>query len=511
MVGEVRSFLLYAYVTLLLLLSVFGAHRYYLMHLYRKYKNKRPVPSRLFDVLPVVTIQLPIFNEKYVIRRLIEAVSSLRYPRDRLEIQVLDDSTDETSVIAACECEKVRARGIDIKYIHRDDRTGFKAGALENGLKTACGEFIAIFDADFLPDPDFLEKTIHYFTDPRVGMVQARWDHLNRNWSVLTESQSILLDGHFMIEHTARNRSGCFFNFNGTAGIWRKSAIADAGGWHHDTLTEDSDLSYRAQLRGWQFIYLPEVTVPAELPVEFSSFKSQQFRWTKGSVQVFLKLYSAILRAAVPWRVKVEAFFHLGSNFAYLLMLFFCLLLPTNIILRSRRGLEEVFLFDVPVFVLATISVMIFYFFAEVVVIEETRSVAHRSKLSPLVYLPVAMAVGIGLTVNNAQAVIEALLRKKTPFVRTPKYDVTERCSQKSRIYRSFSNTYRSKSFTWVTITELFFAAYFSYAIYFAFYSSLWVSIPFLMLFQGGFLYTSFASLFEKPLAHLWRRVHSAR
>ncbi len=502
-----REFALYAYVFLLMVLSIFGAHRYYMIYLYRKYRNKGFVPLGSFEELPVVTVQLPIFNEKYVVERLVEAVSKIRYPRDRFEIQVLDDSTDDTVAIAERVCDRVRERGIDIKYIHRTDRTGFKAGALEHGLHTARGEFVAVFDADFLPDADFLEKTIQHFTDPGVGMVQARWDHINRDWSILTESQSILLDGHFMIEHTARNRSGRFFNFNGTAGIWRKSTIADAGGWQHDTLTEDLDLSYRAQLKGWRFIYLPELTVPAELPVEISSFKSQQFRWAKGSIQVFLKIYPKILRSSIPWRVKLESFFHLGANFAYVLMTFFCLLLPLNIVLRFRQGLEEVFFFDMPVFILATVSVMIFYFYSEIAVINETRSMAHRSKLSPLIYLPITMALGIGLTINNARAVFEALLKKESPFVRTPKYDVMKKCPEQNHVQKIFCNVYRSKAVNWVTFVELFFALYFTYTVYFALYSSLWFSVPFLMLFQFGFLYTSFMTLFGAPLSMLSRRL----
>ncbi len=506
-----REVALFSYLFLLLLLSIFGAHRYYMIYLYRKYRNNRPVPRGYFDPLPTVTVQLPLYNEKYVVDRLLDAVSALRYPIDRLEIQVLDDSTDETTVITERKCAEIREKGIDIKYIHREDRTGFKAGALENGLRTARGEFIAVFDADFLPEPDFLEKTIHHFTDPQVGMVQARWDHLNRDWSLLTESQSILLDGHFMIEHTARNRSGRFFNFNGTAGIWRKNAITDAGGWQHDTLTEDLDLSYRAQLKGWRFIYLPEVTVPAELPVEISSFKSQQFRWAKGSIQVFLKLFPTILRAPVSWKVKVESFFHLGANFGYVLMFLFCLLLPINILLRFRQGVSEVFLFDMPVFILATVSVMIFYFFAEVMVINETRSVAHRSKLSPLLYLPITMSIGIGLTVNNARAVVDALLRRQSPFVRTPKYDVAKKCPQKTHIQKVLSNVYRSNTLSWTIFLELFFAFYFTYAVYFSIYSGLWFSIPFLMLFQFGFLYTSLISLFGEPIGNLWHTINHSR
>ncbi|HNT26629.1 MAG TPA: glycosyltransferase [bacterium] len=503
-----REFLFYAYILLLFMLSVFGLHRYYMVWLYRKNINRRPEPKHCFRDLPPVTIQLPIFNEKYVAERLIEAVAAIRYPSDRLEIQVLDDSTDETTLIAERKCGEVRGRGIDIRYIHRDDRTGFKAGALENGLRTARGEYVAVFDADFLPDPDFLERTIHHFTDPGIGMVQARWDHLNRGWSLLTESQSILLDGHFMIEHTARNRSGRFFNFNGTAGIWRKTTIADAGGWQHDTLTEDLDLSYRAQIRGWRFVYLPDITVPAELPVEMSSFKSQQFRWAKGSIQVFLKLYPSILRSALPAKVKMEAFFHLGANFAYLLMTLFCVLLPLNILLRHRHGIREVIFFDLPVFLLATISVLFFYFYSEMAVIRSTAHVVHASKLRLLFYLPATMAVGIGLTANNACAVIEALIRKTSPFVRTPKYDITGSGRGNGRLAKVLANAYRSKTINGVALIEALFAVYFTIGIHAAFLAGFWFSIPFLLLFQFGFLYTAVMTLLGEPIAALLRRLN---
>ncbi|HOB72183.1 MAG TPA: glycosyltransferase family 2 protein, partial [bacterium] len=265
-----------------------------------------------------------------------------------------------------------------------------------------------------------------FFTDPGIGMVQARWDHLNRDFSILTEVQSILLDGHFMIEHTYRNRSGRFFNFNGTAGIWRKSTIVDAGGWQHDTLTEDLDLSYRAQIKGWKFVYLPELTVPAELPVEISSFKSQQFRWAKGSIQVFKKLFPSIIRSKeLSSKVKMEAFFHLAANFAYVMMVFLCLLMPLNIVIRIGHGIYGVMIFDLPVFVFATFSVMFFYLYSEITVINETLTMKNRSKLSPLLFLPFAISVGIGLAVNNCKAVIEALAGRKTDFIRTPKYDVS--------------------------------------------------------------------------------------
>src|SRR5712664_3079603 len=308
------------YFFVLIVLAVYGWHRYYLVYLYMKNRDKGPKASAPLDPLPVVTIQLPLYNEMYVADRLIDAVCRIEYPRELLEIQVLDDSTDETRSIAELAVRRFAADGIDIKYYHRGDRTGFKSGALEAGLKVARGEFVGIFDADFIPTADFLTQLMPHFRDPKVGMVQARWGHINQDYSLLTKIQAILLDGHFILEHGGRNRGGRFFNFNGTAGVWRRTAIHDAGGWQHDTLTEDLDLSYRAQMRGWRFVYLQDVVSPAEVPVEMNAFKSQQHRWAKGSVQTCKKLLPRVLASKLPWHIKLESVFHLTANFAYPLM-----------------------------------------------------------------------------------------------------------------------------------------------------------------------------------------------
>src|ERR1035437_4705799 len=292
-----ETFILVSYFFVLIILAVYGWHRYYLVYLYMSNRDKEAKPGPPLDPLPVVTIQLPLYNEMYVADRLIESVCRIDYPRDRLEIQVLDDSVDAARGIAELAVRRFAAQGIDIKYYHRTDRTGFKAGALEAGLKVARGEFVAIFDADFIPAADFLMQLMPHFRDPKVAMVQARWGHINRDYSLLTKIQAILLDGHFILEHGGRNRGGRFFNFNGTAGVWRRIAIEDAGGWQHDTLTEDLDLSYRAQLRGWEFVFVPTVIAPAEVPVEMNAFKSQQHRWAKGSIQTCRKLLPSILRS----------------------------------------------------------------------------------------------------------------------------------------------------------------------------------------------------------------------
>src|SRR3954449_2362071 len=351
------------YLLILLGLAVYGFHRSHLVYLYYKHRDRRPRANGTFSDLPAVTVQLPLYNEMYVVERLLDAVAAIRYPRDRYQIQVLDDSTDETQDICRRKIVELAARfpELDIEYIHRVDRTGFKAGALDNGMRTAKGELILIFDADFLPQADILDRTVHHFVDPKVAVVQCRWEHLNRDFSALTEVQALMLDGHFIMEHAGRNRAGRFFTFNGTAGIWRRAAIVDAGGWEHDTLTEDMDLSYRAQLRGWNFVYLPEIEAPAELPVEMSAFKAQQFRWAKGSIQVAKKLLPRILRSNATFAQKAEAFFHLGNNLCYPLLVVLSLLLLPNLVFRTTHGWRDVLLVDLPLFFGTTMSLATFY------------------------------------------------------------------------------------------------------------------------------------------------------
>jgi cellulose synthase/poly-beta-1,6-N-acetylglucosamine synthase-like glycosyltransferase len=471
-----------AYVAVLLVLSGYGSHRYYMAYLYYRHKFRLPTPSARFTDLPRVTVQLPIFNEMYVVNRLIGAVCALDYPRHLLEVQVLDDSTDETREIARACVDRWREQGVDISYVHRPDRTGFKAGALEHGLTLAKGEFVAVFDADFVPDPDFLRRTVHFFTDLKIGMVQVRWEHLNREYSALTQCQGILLDGHFVIEHTARNRSGAFFNFNGTAGIWRRETIRGAGGWQHDTLTEDLDLSYRAQLAGWKFVFLPQVTAPAEIPVEMNAFKSQQHRWAKGSIQTALKLLPRIFAAPLPRHVKREAFFHLTANFAYLLMIPLALLMPITIMVRVGHGWYEVLLLDIPFFAAATASVCSFYFASQR---EIGMTVWQRLR-----YMPFLMALGIGLSVNNSRAVIEALLHHETGFTRTPKHGVQRAGGSVAR------KRYRA-AVTFQPLVELALAAYMTLGILFVLDRQVWYALPFLCLFQAGFGYVGVMSVWE--------------
>jgi cellulose synthase/poly-beta-1,6-N-acetylglucosamine synthase-like glycosyltransferase len=481
-----ENVLITTYLVVLLTLAMYGFHRSMLMYLYYRNRRQDPQPKELFapDAMPIVTVQLPLFNEMYVAPRLLEAIAKLTYPRASLEIQVLDDSTDETQAICKAKVEELVATGLDIVYIHRTDRTGFKAGALENGLKTAKGELVMVFDADFVPPEDIVERTVHFFTDEKVGMVQVRWDHVNRDYSRLTELQAMMLDGHFVIEHTARHRSGRFFNFNGTAGIWRRSAIEDAGGWSHDTLTEDMDLSYRAQLRGWEFIYLKDVVSPAELPVEMNAFKSQQFRWAKGSIQVAKKLLPSIWRSKnVPFGVKLEAFFHLTNNFAYPLLLLLSILLLPNLLVRTRHGLREVLLIDLPLFFGTTLSIASFY-------ITSQREIQRNWKPT-LRRLPLMMSLGIGLCINQTRAVIEALFGGESgEFVRTPKHGVVRRFEGWT------AKRYRAAK-TLIPFVEVLFAVYFAAATVIAVNAGHYVSLPFMLLFTLGFGYVGVLSLHQ--------------
>src|SRR5208282_742806 len=402
--------LLIPYFIVLIILAAYGAHRYWLVYLYYKHKeNKTTEPAAHFDELPRVTGQLPIFNEQYVVDRLLDAVCRLEYPKEKLDIQLLDDSTDETVEVARILVERNAALGHPVAHLHRDNREGFKAGALEAGLKTAKGEFIAIFDADFVPPSDFLMKCIHHFTDPKVGMVQTRWTHINRHYSFLTEVEAILLDGHFVLEHSGRARSGVYFNFNGTAGMWRRAAIDEAGGWEHDTLTEDTDLSYRSQLKGWRFVYLQDVECPAELPVEMTAFKTQQARWAKGLIQVSKKILPRVLKSDVSRHQKVEAWYHLTANLSYPLMIVLSVLLMPAMIIRFYQGWFQMLYIDLPLFMASTFSISSFYLVSQ-------KELFPKSWLRSLLYLPLLMSLGIGLTVTNTIAVLEALVGKQTAF-----------------------------------------------------------------------------------------------
>ena len=480
------------YFAILGILSFYGLHRYLMVFLYRKHHQKAEAaaqnPVKHFEELPKVTVQLPAFNEMYVIERVIDAVCAFDYPHDKLDIQVLDDSTDETQHIAATAVERWRNLGIDIHYIHRDDRTGFKAGALENGLITAKGEFVAVFDADFVPEPDFLKKAIHHFTNPEVGMVQGRWEHLNGDYSFLTKTQSIFLDGHFMLESYTRYLSGRFFNFNGTAGILRRKTIEDAGGWEHDTLTEDLDLSYRAQIKGWKFVFLPHLTAPAELPVEINSFKSQQCRWAKGAMQVCKKILWKVLRGNFSAGEKLEAWYHLTGNISYPLMVLLSLVLFPALIVRYNQGWFELLILDLPLFILSFSSVSTFYIVSQ--------KALHKDWLRRIMYLPGLMAVGIGMTIPGTKAVLEGALGIKSPFVRTPKFSVGAD-TRSGRLTGDWMKKKYRGGIKLLTILELLFGFYFVGVVIYAWQMGIYGVIPFLMLFMCGYLYTGLWALMQ--------------
>ncbi|MHC4106668.1 MAG: cellulose synthase family protein [Planctomycetota bacterium] len=412
--------LLVCYLAVIGVICVYGLHRYWLVWLFlrRRHPLAGAAPSRRFEQLPRVTVQLPMFNERRVAERAIEAACAIDYPRRLLQIQVLDDSTDESVEVARRCCERMTAAGHDVQYLHRANRHGYKAGALAEGLKSATGEFIAVFDADFVPPPDVLRRSIHHFTDPSLGMVQTRWAHLNRGDSLLTEIQAMFLDGHFIVEQTAREQNGRWFNFNGTAGIWRRACVEDAGGWQHDTLTEDTDLSYRAQLCGWKFLYLPDICCPAEVPPTVSAFMNQQHRWNKGLIQTAIKMLPRIMASPAPWRTKLEAWFHLTCPIVHVaILMLVVLVVPAMFVTVPLKETNPVVSAALGVIILALGAMAACAFYVA------SQAAQGRSLGRTLLRLPALMAVGVGISVINSKAVVEALFGRQTPFVRTPKYN----------------------------------------------------------------------------------------
>lgn len=487
--------LLIPYFSILAILSVYGIHRYEMIRTYFKHRKKAvSEPPARFERLPPVTIQLPIYNERYVVERLIDEVTKIEYPAGLLQIQVLDDSTDDTHAHAEALVERYRALGFPIEYRHRSNRHGFKAGALQAGLESATGELVAIFDADFVPPPDFLTRTVHFFADPSVGVVQTRWSYLNRDYNLLTEIEAMLLDGHFILEHGARSRSGLFFNFNGTAGILRRKAIEDAGGWQHDTLTEDSDLSYRAQLAGYRFVYLPGLDCPSELPVEMHGFQIQQSRWAKGLTQVAKKLLPTILKADLPKRVKFEAIMHLTPNISYPLMIVLSALMLPVMIVRFYMGVLQMCFLDLPLIIASFWSISAFYLVAQ-------RELYPKSWKRSIFLLPTLMGVGVGLTVINTRAVLEALFGIQTSFVRTPKYAIVE-----GRPMNLETKKYRRKS-GWLPYVELGIGTYFLSMVVYAAETFNFLTIPFLLLFVAGYYWAGLATLYQEYQGRLrWMR-----
>lgn len=479
--GEWETLTLLAYFGVMGLLAVFGLHRLFLVRLYLKHRDVRPPRPEPDGRWPRVTVQLPLYNERFVAQNLLEAVARLDYPADKLEIQALDDSTDLTTEIVRNRVEELAARGVPIRLIHRRDRVGYKAGALQAGLEQAKGELIAIFDADFLPAPDFLQRLVPYFQDPGVGCVQARWAFRNREDSLLTSVQGVMLDSHFVIDQTARSASGRFFNFNGTAGILRRRMIEGAGGWEFDTLTEDTDLSYRGQLAGWKMLYVPEVEVDSELPQDMASFQAQQARWAKGLVETGLKLRRPIAESGQPWRVKLEAFFHFASNLSYPLMALLALLVFPVGLIRWEWQEPWLLLADAPLFVATFGSLAAYCLLPQV--LRDGRLRARHGVL----FLGV-LAMGVALLLSNFVATMEALAGVRSPFQRTAKY------SQDPRRNRLAHALYRPQG-GWLAWANLAVAGYFSLGCGYLAWLGAWSTLPFMGLFVVGHALAGLLSL----------------
>lgn len=483
------TLILSTYIFLLSALALYGLHRYWILFLYWRHKKSTadyPALEHSPGQLPFVTVQLPLFNEKYVVERLIDAVCNLDYPREKLEVQVLDDSTDETSDLALKSIATWQTRGVNVLHLKRKNRQGYKAGALAWGLTQAKGDFIAIFDADFIPPRDFLFKTLTPFQDPAVGMVQTRWGHLNEHSSLLTKLQAIFLDGHFLLEHTARFKSGAFFNFNGTAGIWRRTAITSSGGWSAATLTEDLDLSYRAQLKGWRFIYLPHVVCPAELPIDIHAFRTQQNRWAKGALQVARRLLGSVWRGRFSLLTKIEATFHLTANIGYLLTMGMTLLLLPLIILREPGSWSFLRTIEFITFSFSITSLIFFYGYSQ--------KELHKDWVRRIKNIPALLGLGVAMGLANSKAVWEGLIGHPTEFIRTPKYGVT--LKRKRPLGKTYDTSQQS-----FALIQLFFAFYSTVAFIWAITKNNWSTLPFLSLFVAGFSYAGFSAIKQRKAA----------
>ena len=490
MMDLVQYFLLIIYLSALMALFTYGMNCWFLMLMYRLNYPKaaqkhQQVKDSFYQNVPLrewphVTIQLPIYNERYVVERLIESVCRIDYPKNLLEVQVLDDSTDDTVQIAKAMVAKMKAAGVDIAYVNRADRRGFKAGALKEGLKTAKGSLLAVFDADFIPDPDFLMESVPYFQDPQIGMLQTRWGHINSDYSLLTRAQSIGIDGHFGVEQASRSWSGFFMNFNGTAGVWRKKTIQDAGGWQADTLTEDLDLSYRAQLKGWKLKFASQVVCPAEIPVTINAFKSQQHRWAKGSIQTAKKNLGKLFKSDVSWLVKVQAFLHLTHYMVHPMML---LVVLTSVPMLYTQWFFDSLAYPIMIFTLlclATFGPSSLYLFSQ--------RVLYRDWKTRIKYLPFLMCLGTGIAVNNTKAVLEALFNIKSGFIRTPKYGIQKKGE-------NWKNKHYAIPLNSISILEFFLGLYsLTGLLMFLFFSKYLVS-PFLLIYTCGFFYVFFLSV----------------
>ncbi len=468
------------YTIALSVLLIYSFHGFIMLFYQHKYRANFNRPLQKFETNKTITIQLPLYNEMYVAERLINAVCKLDYPKEFLDIQVLDDSTDETSEIVATIIKMKKDEGFFITHLKRSNRTGFKAGALKAGLEKAKGDFIAIFDADFVPPYDFLKKTLVHFYSKKIGMVQTRWTHSNENLSLLTRVQAFALNGHFAIEQKVRNIAGFFINFNGTAGIWRKECIIDSGNWNTDTITEDLDLSYRAQLKGWEFIFLNEVTTPAELPTEIISLKDQQFRWTKGAIETAKKILPSVWNSNVSLRIKLQSTFHLTNNLVFPFVLLVSLLNLPILFIKLSGNYNSYFNYS-SIFILAFISTLLLYMAAQKNV--------YTNWIDKILIFPIFLFVTMGLSFNNSKAVFEAIVNKRSEFVRTPKFLL----SNKSR-----KNKYRTqKKISLQLVIELFLSLYILVAVVISIYYFDYMALPFNLMFFLGFFSISTLSLIE--------------
>ncbi|TQV88123.1 glycosyltransferase [Aliikangiella coralliicola] len=483
---------------MLAILCLFGIHRLSMVVRWIFYRKMTAIKPKAFSTLPRVTVQIPLYNERLVAQRIVDAVAQIDYPHDKLQIQIVDDSTDETSQLVATAVEKYAKQGLDINHVHRVNRKGFKAGALKDAMKSATGDFIAIFDADFIPSPSIIKDTIDHFNNEKLAMIQFRWEHLNRHDSRLTETQAMMLDSHFSLEQQVRYASDVLFNFNGTAGIWRTKAIIDAGHWSADTLTEDLDLSYRAQLKGWELVYLNDVVCPGELPADMNAFKSQQHRWAKGGIQVMKKMLLKVWRSPLSLRHKLESTFHLSNNLAYFVMLVdtIFLLIP-SLIIREQYQLEQVLWIDLPLLFLSSGGHLVYFFFGQI-------ALGH-SKWRAIKNMPRVLLLGIQLAFNNAKAALEALRGQQSEFVRTPKSGANEVQSVEQNISQDLSFTasvnaklsqglYKAVSPRGGGIEGLLGVIY-SFVFFWGIKHELWFMLPFLLLLIVGFFSTAISTL----------------
>jgi len=474
-----NSIVLNAYLISLFVVGIFSIEAAYLIYNYLK-RKKVQIKDSSTDDLPFVTVQLPIYNEIYVAERLLDSVCALDYPKDKLEVQVLDDSTDETKEICANLVKIYKTKGFNINTIYRENREGFKAGALRYGLTKAKGEFVAIFDADFLPEKNFLLNTINYFKDKKIGMVQTRWEHLNEEYSYLTKAQAFGLAGHFIVEQNGRNNAGLFINFNGTAGIWRKTCIEDAGNWQDDTLTEDLDLSYRAQLKGWKFLFLNDVVTPSELPAEVNALKSQQYRWTKGAIETALKILPKVWKSKIPLKIKLHSTFHLTNNFVYPFIFILALLNLPLIMIKNTLPESKIYFFIFSFFLISFLISFIFYAISQKMI--------YKDWIKRLFIFPIFMSGTMGFSINNSRAVLSALFNKKTPFVRTPKYHMTGNNGKLNfKIYKTRIDK--------MVMLEIIMAIYSLVSVGVAFYYLEIGIIPFMMMFFFGYSLIAYLSI----------------